>query len=161
MITGASRGIGLAIAQRLVAEGARVCITARHGDALMEAERSFPRGAAIAVAGRVDDEDHREQVLARVIEEFGGRKISWSITPVSIRFRAICATLNSPLRARWWRSMFSPLWSGHRLRFALDSVHDQPWGTLSISLRSPERSSGRIWVGMESPKRPVSISPVR
>ena len=92
MITGASRGIGLAIAQRLVAEGARVCITARHGDALMEAERSFPRGAAIAVAGRVDDEDHREQVLARVIEEFGGLDIlvnNAGINPISGDLRDI------------------------------------------------------------------------
>ncbi|MFI7575953.1 SDR family NAD(P)-dependent oxidoreductase [Micromonospora sp. NPDC049497] len=34
LVTGASRGIGLAIAQLLVAEGARVGLTARHPDAL-------------------------------------------------------------------------------------------------------------------------------
>ncbi|MFL6071520.1 MAG: SDR family NAD(P)-dependent oxidoreductase, partial [Actinomycetes bacterium] len=37
LITGASRGIGLAIAQRIVAEGGRVCITGRNADTLAEA----------------------------------------------------------------------------------------------------------------------------
>jgi len=37
VVTGASRGIGLAIAERLVAEGASVCITARKQEALNEA----------------------------------------------------------------------------------------------------------------------------
>ena len=37
IVTGASRGIGLAIAERLVAEGARVVITARKPEALDEA----------------------------------------------------------------------------------------------------------------------------
>ena len=34
IVTGASRGIGLAIAERLVAEGAHVVITARRPEAL-------------------------------------------------------------------------------------------------------------------------------
>jgi putative restriction endonuclease len=37
LITGASRGIGLAIAERLVAEGARVCVTARQEQPLADA----------------------------------------------------------------------------------------------------------------------------
>jgi NAD(P)-dependent dehydrogenase (short-subunit alcohol dehydrogenase family) len=37
VVTGASRGIGLAIAERLVAEGAKVVITARKQEALDEA----------------------------------------------------------------------------------------------------------------------------
>ena len=37
LVTGASRGIGLAIAQSLVERGARVVITARNPDALAEA----------------------------------------------------------------------------------------------------------------------------
>jgi len=52
IVTGASRGIGLAIAHRLVAEGARVCITARNQDALDEAvsELGGPT-SSIAVVG--------------------------------------------------------------------------------------------------------------
>lgn len=37
MVTGASRGIGRAIAQRLVACGARVCLVGRHKESLMKA----------------------------------------------------------------------------------------------------------------------------
>jgi NAD(P)-dependent dehydrogenase (short-subunit alcohol dehydrogenase family) len=71
IVTGASRGIGLAIAERLVAEGARVCITARHRDALDEVVARFPSGSAVAVAGRADDPAHRAAVLDTVASVFG------------------------------------------------------------------------------------------
>lgn len=71
VVTGASRGIGLAIAHRLVAGGARVCITARGAEPLAEAVRGFPVGSAIGVAGKADDPAHRQDVFARVTAEFG------------------------------------------------------------------------------------------
>jgi NAD(P)-dependent dehydrogenase (short-subunit alcohol dehydrogenase family) len=71
IITGASRGIGLAIAHRLVAEGARVCITARKSGPLSEAAGSFAEGSVIAIAGKVDDPEHRRQVLDTVAGVFG------------------------------------------------------------------------------------------
>lgn len=72
IVTGASRGIGLAIAQRLVDEGARVCITARNEDALREAVDAMPEGRAVYVAGKADDPEHRAEVMNRVASEFGG-----------------------------------------------------------------------------------------
>ena len=72
IVTGASRGIGLAIAARLAAEGARVCLTARHADRLTEAVATIPEGSAIGVAGAADDAGHRTQVFDRVTAEFGG-----------------------------------------------------------------------------------------
>ncbi len=71
-MTGASRGIGLAIAARLVEEGARVCITARGEEALAEALASLPSGSAIAVAGKADAPAHRAEVFDRIAAEFGG-----------------------------------------------------------------------------------------
>lgn len=71
VVTGASRGIGLAIAHQLVDQGARVCITARGSEALNEAVRGFPDGMAIGVAGKADDEGHRQEVFQRVKEAFG------------------------------------------------------------------------------------------
>jgi len=72
IVTGASRGIGLAIAQRLVAEGARVCVTARKKDALdaVVAELGGPE-RAIAVAGRADDVEHQVEAIERTLETFG------------------------------------------------------------------------------------------
>jgi NAD(P)-dependent dehydrogenase (short-subunit alcohol dehydrogenase family) len=72
IVTGASRGIGLAIAQRLVAEGARVVVTARKQDALdaAVAELGGPEHA-VGVAGHAVDPDHQAEVVKRAIETFG------------------------------------------------------------------------------------------
>ncbi|WP_433522078.1 SDR family oxidoreductase [Nocardia pseudovaccinii] len=72
IVTGASRGIGLAIAQRLVADGARVCVTARKKDALdaVIAELGGPEHA-IAVAGRADDVEHQIEAIERTLQTFG------------------------------------------------------------------------------------------
>ncbi len=72
IVTGASRGIGLGIAQRLVEEGARVCLTARKPEALEEAVAALGGpDHAIAVAGKADDPEHREDAVRRTIEAFG------------------------------------------------------------------------------------------
>ncbi|GHJ58952.1 3-oxoacyl-ACP reductase [Nocardioides sp. OK12] len=72
VVTGASRGIGLGIAQRLVDEGARVVLTARKPEALEEAVAALggPE-VALAVAGKADDPAHREEVVTRAVETFG------------------------------------------------------------------------------------------
>ncbi|HWC22172.1 MAG TPA: SDR family oxidoreductase [Flexivirga sp.] len=70
IVTGASRGIGYAIAERLIAEGANVVITARKEETLAEATRALGDRARY-VAGRADDADHQDEVLARAIDEFG------------------------------------------------------------------------------------------
>ncbi|GAA3350374.1 SDR family oxidoreductase [Amorphoplanes nipponensis] len=72
IVTGASRGIGFAIAQRFVAEGARVCITGRDAGALETAAKDLggPE-VAIGVAGKGDDPDHRAAVVDTVLGAFG------------------------------------------------------------------------------------------
>lgn len=72
IVTGSSRGIGLGIAERLVAEGARVCITARNQETLDEAVQGLGGPEhAIAVAGKADNEDHQADAVARTVESFG------------------------------------------------------------------------------------------
>lgn len=71
IVTGSSRGIGLAIAERLCAEGAQVCLTGRKQDALDVALGSLPPGRAIAGAGRVDDPAHQREVARQVMTHFG------------------------------------------------------------------------------------------
>ena len=72
LVTGASRGIGLGIARRLLAEGASVVITARGQEGLDDAvaDLSSP-DRVLAVAGKSDDEDHQREVVARAEESFG------------------------------------------------------------------------------------------
>lgn len=72
IVTGASRGIGLAIARRLVAEGATVVITARKNDLLKQAVESLGGSdVALGVAGRADDNAHQAEVVRHAIERFG------------------------------------------------------------------------------------------
>jgi NAD(P)-dependent dehydrogenase (short-subunit alcohol dehydrogenase family) len=72
IVTGASRGIGFAIAQRFVADGAKVCITGRDAFALENAAKDLggPE-VAIAVAGKGDNADHRAEVIDTVLGAFG------------------------------------------------------------------------------------------
>ena len=72
VVTGASRGIGLGIAQRLVTDGAQVCVTARREDTLAEAVATLGgKRHAIAVAGRADDVDHQSQTILQTLDAFG------------------------------------------------------------------------------------------
>jgi NAD(P)-dependent dehydrogenase (short-subunit alcohol dehydrogenase family) len=72
IVTGASRGIGLGIASRLVADGARVVITARQPEALAEAVEALGGQAqALAIAGRADDAAHQDEVIAAARATFG------------------------------------------------------------------------------------------
>lgn len=72
LVTGASRGIGLGIARRLLAEGASVVITARGQDGLDEAVADLGSSdRVLAVAGKSDDEDHQREVVARAEQAFG------------------------------------------------------------------------------------------
>lgn len=70
LITGASRGIGLAIAARLIAEGGRVVLTARKDEALQAAVAGLGDGA-VGIAGRADDPEHRVAVFGAIRERFG------------------------------------------------------------------------------------------
>jgi 3-oxoacyl-[acyl-carrier protein] reductase len=73
IVTAASRGIGLAIAQRLVSEGARVVITARKQEALDEAVTALGGpDHALGIAGRADDTSHQAEAVKRAIDTFGG-----------------------------------------------------------------------------------------
>ena len=71
IVTGASRGIGLGIAERLVADGAQVVITARKEDALAEAAASLGDARATWVAGSGDDPEHQEQAVTTALETYG------------------------------------------------------------------------------------------
>lgn len=70
IVTGASRGIGLAIAQALVDRGDRVCITGRTAQPLAEAAATLGDGV-IHVAGKAHDPAHQDEVVATVLREFG------------------------------------------------------------------------------------------
>jgi NAD(P)-dependent dehydrogenase (short-subunit alcohol dehydrogenase family) len=65
LVTGATSGIGLAIAQRFAAEGAHVVVTGRRQQALDEAVASIGHGA-VGVQGDVGDLADLDRLFARI-----------------------------------------------------------------------------------------------
>ncbi len=70
IVTGASRGIGLAIAQALVDRGERVCITGRQAEPLAEAAAKLG-GDTIYSVGKAHDPQHQEETVRAVLDAFG------------------------------------------------------------------------------------------
>jgi 3-oxoacyl-[acyl-carrier protein] reductase len=71
VVTGASRGIGLATARKLCAEGARVLFVARDGDRLAEVTAGCGDNAEY-LAADVTDPDADERIVATCAEQMGG-----------------------------------------------------------------------------------------
>ena len=68
IVTGASRGLGLALARALAARGWRLVIDARGGDGLARARRELEDHTAVrAIAGDVTDEAHRVRLVAEAV----------------------------------------------------------------------------------------------
>ncbi len=80
IVTGSSRGLGLASARALVAEGSRVCICARGAERLAEAALEVEVSAKrpnmiLAVQADVSTADGVALVIERTVEAFGGLDI--------------------------------------------------------------------------------------
>jgi citronellol/citronellal dehydrogenase len=80
LVTGASRGLGKAIAQRLAAEGATVGITARtmdtdpkyHGSLRQTREEiTAAGGSAVAIQADLSKSEERERMFAQLVENAG------------------------------------------------------------------------------------------
>jgi NAD(P)-dependent dehydrogenase (short-subunit alcohol dehydrogenase family) len=82
LVTGASRGIGYAIAAELLGRGASVTITARKPDALAAAADALIAGPAagdrnrvLALPGNAGSADARAEAVTRTVETFGNLAI--------------------------------------------------------------------------------------
>ena len=74
LITGGSRGIGLAIAEAYAAAGARLALASRKQEAVDAAAETIRQagGEALAVAAHTGDGAAVEALVARVVELYGG-----------------------------------------------------------------------------------------
>lgn len=69
VLTGASTGLGRALALALARDGWRLTIDARHGDTLAKTSLELSRHTSVTqIAGNVADPDHRRQLIAAAIE---------------------------------------------------------------------------------------------
>jgi NAD(P)-dependent dehydrogenase (short-subunit alcohol dehydrogenase family) len=73
LVTGASRGLGLALVSALVSRGWHVVVDARDGERLAAAVAALPDPSAVtAIPGDVVDDDHRAALAAAVHDLAGG-----------------------------------------------------------------------------------------
>lgn len=72
LITGASSGIGRALAQRAAAAGARLAVVSRSADKLDDLRRSIPTGEVFPIVGDVTNPDDRARMLHASAERFDG-----------------------------------------------------------------------------------------
>jgi NAD(P)-dependent dehydrogenase (short-subunit alcohol dehydrogenase family) len=79
LVTGASRGIGFAVARELLGRGASVTITARKPDELAAAAEQLAAGAdagrVLALPGNAGSDEARQEAVTRTVERFGNLAI--------------------------------------------------------------------------------------
>ncbi len=72
LITGGGTGIGAAIAERFIEEGAKVCITGRRQEMLNKVAQALPPGTAATCAGDASKDEDVARMVATTVK-FGGR----------------------------------------------------------------------------------------
>ncbi|MDQ7904258.1 SDR family oxidoreductase [Phytohabitans sp. ZYX-F-186] len=136
VLSGASRGLGYATAECLVAEGANVVVSARSADAVTAAvERLGVPEQAIGVAADLGDPLAAERLVAAARERFG--RVDGALISVGGPPRGTAATLEDTQ----WRAAFETVFLGTvRLARTVAEAIDGDGAiglVLSTSVRSP------------------------
>jgi 3-oxoacyl-[acyl-carrier protein] reductase len=136
LVTGASRGLGYAVAAALVDEGARVTISARHGDKLAVAATNLGANAAWFAADNADAAAATDAVAAAVRHGGSGKLDGLLISVGGPMPSSVLDTSDST-----WRAEFESLFVG-ALRLARAAVAVMDAGSaigfvLSSSVRNP------------------------
>jgi NAD(P)-dependent dehydrogenase (short-subunit alcohol dehydrogenase family) len=76
LITGGGTGIGAAVAERFVTEGAKVCIVGRRQEMLDKVTRLLPLGTVVTCAGDVSNYEDVERMIEKTMT-FGGGSMCW------------------------------------------------------------------------------------
>lgn len=71
LITGGGSGLGVAIAQRFVKDGAKVCITGRRREKLEQTAKTLPQGSVAICQGDVSKEEDAKRMVAETVKAFG------------------------------------------------------------------------------------------
>jgi 3-oxoacyl-[acyl-carrier protein] reductase len=140
LVTGASRGIGLATSVALAREGARVVLVARGEEALEAAARACrdAGGEAHVVAGDVTDPAAGERLLAAAVERFGGLDILVNNAGTS-SLRPLPELTDEEWQAQWELHVMAPM---RLMRAAAPHMAERGGGRIvNVSSSSGKRMS--------------------
>jgi NAD(P)-dependent dehydrogenase (short-subunit alcohol dehydrogenase family) len=127
LVTGASRGIGAAIAARLADDGHRVALLGRNAPALEEVAATRP-ASFLTVPADVTEPDEVEAAFARVEGEWGPVEVL-----VSNAGSGAAAPLAQTSDALWARMIELDLTAPFRLiRRAVPAMVDSRWGRIVV-----------------------------
>lgn len=140
IVTGATRGIGLATARMLCAEGARVLLTARSPDALERAvaECGDAGGEARGVELDVTAADAGERAVAECVERFGSVEVLVNNAGTSAA-RPLAELTDDDWRLQWELNVMAPM---RLMRAAAPRMAERGWGRIvNVSSSSGKRPS--------------------
>src|SRR3954453_10880580 len=138
IVTGASRGIGLATARALSAEGARVLLVGRHEDALTEAAASLDRETDTAVLGiAVTAEGAAERIASACEGHFGPADVLVNNAGTS-RSRPLDQLTDADWEEQWALHVMASM---RLMRAVAPTMAERGWGRI-------------VNVGSSSGKRP-------
>jgi 3-oxoacyl-[acyl-carrier protein] reductase len=137
VITGASRGIGLATARALAAEGASVLLVGRSQEALAQAAEEL--GARATLALDVTLPDAGERLLEACLDEFGRIDALVNNAGTSAVHRLDQLT-DDDWQAQWELNVMAPM---RAMRAAAPAMAERGWGRIvNVSSSSGKRPSG-------------------
>ena len=135
VLTGASRGLGFATAQALVADGARVVLSSRDPDRVDDAVAALGSSTALGVAADLTDPETPRELVDAAMERFG--RLDGALISVGGPPRGTAAELTDDQ----WRQAFDTVFLGS-VRAARTFAQAMPGGgaiafVLSTSVRTP------------------------
>jgi len=139
-ITGASRGIGREVAERLCAEGASVLLVARSADALAHAAREcgLVGGRAEPLALDVTEPDAGERILAAAAASFGQLDVLVNNAGTA-RWRPLDEVPDEDWQEAWELNVMAPM---RAMRAAAPPMAERGWGRIvNVSSTAAKRPS--------------------
>jgi NAD(P)-dependent dehydrogenase (short-subunit alcohol dehydrogenase family) len=133
LVTGTSRGLGKAIAQRLAGEGATVALTARTMDPDPKYQGSLSQtlaeietagGLAIAVAADLSNAEERERLFGEVVDRVGAPDILVNNAAVTF-LRPLDEFPDRRVRLMWEMHVLAPL---HLTQMAIPAMRERGRG---------------------------------